>query len=207
MRRAGRLKGCIENLLATAEVECIPVIDEDYDSVTAVRHIAPEYIFNETRQGAINCWNMGLAKARGDFIVFAGDDLWFTDGWLAHSLRAHETLGDYGLIGFNDKHYDGNVLATHYIADRKFIKEVLGGRIAFPMFRFYCNDTVANTMAKNAGKYVWCQEAVVRHDHTSNGRREADSLDAENTGVLGEDIESYYAWVKRGAKIEWESVL
>jgi len=224
MNRAKQLIECAETLPASTkshQIEFVPVIDCDADSLSAMMKLGDKWkaegtnrivpIFNQQRKGAIACWNQGLVKSSGWYIVFGGDDLRFTPGSLDVAIKfLEETLGGFGLVGFNDGYQDGNTLSVHYIADIRFIKLILGGRIGFPMFLFYCNDNVPNLLAKQSGRFYWCRESVVNHCHyTRPGEmgREKDYMDRKNEGLVPEDIRRYEAWVARGARIEWESLI
>lgn len=200
---------CVRSVRETApDAECIVVMDVDADEIQRYESLNAKVIFNPEKIGAINAWNKGLQAAGGSHIVFAGDDLVFIGDWWSKALEAHRSiLNGYGLVGFNDNHNNGNNIATHYLADRKFIIDVLGGRIAFPMYNFYCNDSTATLMAQNSGHYYWCKEAIVRHDHPANGRRRIDENDNRNTQNTEHDNAEYFAWIERGAKIEWEPLI
>jgi len=166
-------------------------------------------LFNEARQGAIACWNQGLAAASGDILVFGNDDCGWEPGWLDAALRAHrEELGGYGLVGFNDGYQDGNTLAVHYLFDRRFCVDHLGGVMAYPHYQFYCNDTEANARAKAAGRFVWCKLAVVQHNHwTRPGGGEADALDRENSAKSAHDIAEFERRKALGFPNDFEAVL
>lgn len=188
MNRPKRLLACVTRALCTTvahDVEIIAVIDCDTASRDLLSGLGDDRVrvlFNETRQGAIACWNQGLAAARGDILVFGNDDCYWGDGWLDAALTAHRAqLGGYGLVGFNDGYQDGSVLAVQYLFDRQFCIDHLGGVMAYPVYEFYHNDEEANERAKRAGRFVWCREAIVQHNHwTRPGQDHKDALDAEN---------------------------
>lgn len=218
MNRVGIVK-CAERLYETTKgmsVETVVVFDGDtypFEALNVWRresgHVWDVLSYHSVeRLGAIAGWNRGLELSSGDYIVFAGDDLWWGEDWLAKALECHKKeLRGHGMVGFNDEHNNGNVLSTHYLADREFVKSILGGRIAYPFFKFYCNDTVANRLAKKAGMFYWCEEAIVTHNHYVTGRREKDELDRENEPKLAADIQVLEEWIARGEKIEWEPVI
>ncbi len=106
----------------------------------------------------------------------------------------------------NDLH-DGNVMSTHFLIDRQFTKEVLGGVMAAPIIRYYGVDTIDNELAKQAGKFYWCREAKVNHLHPANGKREVDDTDKDHMDFWIQDQATLDGWRSRGRKIEWESVI
>jgi hypothetical protein len=85
--------------------------------------------------------------------------------------------GKGGLVGFNDLHWNGNQLATHYIMSRAFILDVLGGVIAWDFYRHSFNDLETNERAKQAGRFAWAEKAIVKHDHWTFGDRPQDATD------------------------------
>jgi len=211
MGRPERLLNCIKGLYATTlehTIECVVVIDKDTESVDILDGWPTTVIFNKERKGAIACWNMGLVASKGEYVVFAADDLSWGDKWLTNSLfRLQNDLDGYGMVGFNDTHYK-NGFATHYLASRCFIKHVFGGRIAFSsIFEFYGNDSVANNLAILAGRRYWCEECDVKHEHYIHKERRMDKLDRENNKKAKSDGQAHRRWLSRGAKIEWESLI
>jgi glycosyltransferase involved in cell wall biosynthesis len=212
MNRPDRLKRCVESLKASVsnpeEVECITVIDCDMESQQSmIGMLWPVVMFSPERLGAITSWNIGLMVSRSNRVVFAGDDLEWTPGWLDMAIKAHqEKLGGYGMLGFNDGYQNGNTLAVHYLIDKQFVKDIFGGRIAFPMFEFYCNDTVANRLAKKVNRFWWDKSVLVAHHHyTQTGVK--DDLDRENESKLNRDIQKLEEWIQRGELVEWTSVI
>lgn len=206
INRPEMVLNCVLSLYASSnKVNAIVVIDESEKTLELLKQTPAKIGFNATRKGAIECWNIGLKEAKDDFIVFAGDDLLWRPGWVEAALYCHATqLKGYGMVGLNDEH-NPEPWCTHYMADRKFIKEVFGGRIAFPIFQFGYNDTAAIALAKR--NYMWCGEARVPHQHPANGRRVADEVDALHGEHWVHDADAYNAWAARGRKIEWEPVI
>lgn len=215
MNRPERLMACVTRALCTTvghDVEVIAVIDCDAASRDLLAGLGDDRVrvlFNETRRGAIACWNQGLDAARGNILVFGNDDCYWGDGWLDAALAAHrEQLGGYGLVGFNDGYQDGNVLAVQYLFDRQFCIDHLGGVMAYPVYEFYCNDTESNARAKRAGRFVWCREALVQHHHwTRPGQNHKDSLDAENEPKAQRDMALFAQRERAGFPDDFERVL
>jgi len=162
-------------------IELIYVVDEDMGTVKAlIEYVTnlPEtrgqIMFRARRQGRHKAWNDGMSKTQGNFFVHMGDDGMVQGDWLTIALDAHrDRLGGYGMVAFNDLNLNGDTqVGTHVLFDRKFCKEVLGGVMLVPHYKSFCPDLEFNERAKRAGKYYWCQNAVIEHMHSSNGKRE-----------------------------------
>lgn len=189
--RPARAAKCLQSILDTVgdrAVEIIAVVDADVTTVEMLESVMfsagigtwPRLSFDVSNEyrGNVAAWNSGLAQALGTYIVFAADDLTFHPGWLEESLKVMATLPDgIGLVGFNDGHWNGNELATHYIMHRQFIIEVLGGVIAWEWYKHSFNDLETNARAKRAGRFAWAEKAMVTHDHWTYGTRERDATD------------------------------
>jgi len=133
--------------------------------------------FCDHYQGKPTAWNAGLKESKGEYIVFAADDLRWTDGWLDAAMRCMPEGG--GLVGFNDLHrtFAMKRESTHYLATRRFIVEHMNGCIGFPHYSGACNDSEACMRAANVGRYVPCYDAIVEHLHHEYNLRPKDATD------------------------------
>lgn len=195
----------VESLRATTqghEVEVLAEIDADADTYNRLAalpgspdfriclHLFPSY------RGNSAAWNEALRRSKGELILFGADDLEFTEGWLEAALGARESLPDqWGMVGLNDGHH-GAELATHYLLDRRFVIEVLGGVVAWPFYPHSFNDLETNDRARAAGRYVWAEAALVRHSHWIFGDRPQDATD---TRTLGDHPEARATYERRKA--------
>jgi hypothetical protein len=214
MNRAERLERCVRRILDVTPyepVEIIVVIDVDTDSrdrIEALDDPRVTVLFNEQRRGAVACWNQGLAVARGDILAFYNDDCSPEPGWLEAALIAHqEHLAEYGMVGFNDGYQDGDVLAVQYLFDRAFCVDHLGGVMAYRPYEFAWNDTEAHARAKRAGRFYWCREAVVQHEHWSRNGGQMDDLNRENMAMQGRDGYVFNARQAAGFPNDFEAVI
>ena len=191
------------------------MIDESAESVGVCDALIAEgknivYSYSKERRGAIYCWNYGLKMARADLFWHMGDDLDFTDGWLGILLEAHRTkLGGNGLAGANDSMHDGNTtVATHFLMDRAYCKEHMGGVMAIPVIKYYGVDVWATEKARQVGKYYWCRESVVRHIHHANGGRPVDDTDrSHGDAAWNHDIPLMDEMRNSGLKVTWDAVI
>ena len=173
----------IEVTTRAADIELIVVIDADPHSKAIAEAFGAIVNYCKWYRGNMDCWNIGLEIATGRYIVFAADDLVFSDGWLEESMLKMATLpSGIGLVGFNDGHHNGHDLATHYIIHRQFIIEHMGGRLTWPCYQYEMVDRETTERAKRAGRYAWAEDARVRHVHWHDGERERDATDERNIG-------------------------
>lgn len=181
---------CVRQLRDTTtghDIEIIAAVDADETSRDRLTPLVDRLLYSDTHRGCSNAWNDALAASAGDPVVFAADDLTWEPGWLDAALATLAEFPDgWGLVGFNDGHWREE-LSTHYLMSRRFIVEVLGGRIAWDFYRHSFNDLEVNERAKLAGRYAWCEDAHVYHAHWTFGDRPQDETDAR---TLGDHAES-----------------
>lgn len=191
--RAEQAVACVARCLETAEnwmLEFCCAVDVDRESVEALTKWFQAYQepnlhgwaipFSDHYQGQPAAWNACLKASRGEYVVFAADDLWWMPGWLDAAMTCMATLPEGGgLVGFNDLHRTGAMKkeSTHYLASRRFVIEHLNGCIGFPNCNGACNDSEACARARRAGLYVPCYEAKVEHRHYNHGLRAMDATD------------------------------
>lgn len=188
--RAVRAASCVQGLIDTTaghDIELVAAVDDDHDTVAGLmaldfRHVKVQVDYSDRLRGNSQAWNDALRCARGDPIVFAADDLVWQPGWLDAALATLQEFPDgWGLVGFNDGHW-GEELSTHYLMSRRFVVEVLGGRVAWPEYGHSFNDLETNERARHAGRYAWCEQARVVHEHWLFGSRDQDATDTRTLG-------------------------
>lgn len=194
---------CVRSVLDTTaghDVEVIAAVDVDTLTVarlTALDRDRVRVTYSYEYRGCSRAWNDALRLSTGDPLVLAADDLVFEPGWLDAAFeRLHTAFEDgWGLVGFNDGHWDGE-LSTHYLMSRRLVVEVFGGVVAWEGYRHSFNDREANERARAAGRYVWCEQAHVRHEHWLFGDRPQDRTD---TRPLAEHAQSERTFLERQA--------
>lgn len=204
--RPDMVEAFTRSLVATTvghDVELVAAIDADDETVRRIAagvldtHLELVIDYCETCRGSSRAWNDALASSTGDIVVLAADDLEFQPGWLDAALAKLEEFPDgWGFVGFNDGHW-GSDLSTHYLMSRRFVVEVLGGVVAWDCYRHSFNDREANARAILAGRYAWCEDALVLHRHWIFGDRPQDSTD---TRLLGLHAESQRMFDQRQAE-------
>ena len=175
----------------------------------AVAEIGLDFATNWRPEPRTNvaAWNIALGMASRDLVVFAADDLEFRPGWLEAALyeMAHFDEG-WGLVGFNDGHL-GKELSTHYLLHRRFICQVLGGRVAWPCYLHSFNDLETNDRAKAAGRYRWAERAHVHHHHWLFGDRPQDATDTATLGSHSIAQARYRERAAQGFPNDWPPVI
>lgn len=171
---------CVRRLRATTEghvLQIIAAVDADQDTRDRLEPLVHRTLYSPEYRGCSRAWNDCLAVSSGNPIVFAADDLDWQPGWLDAALgRLAEFPDGWGLVGFNDGHWNEE-LSTHYLMSRRFIREVLGGVVAWDFYPHSFNDAETNARARLAGRYAWCEEARVYHAHWTFGDRPQDDTD------------------------------
>lgn len=213
---AARVVQGIINTTEGHDVEIVCTVDrcpQTVKLVSGVLRSAPDNITwtvypSDELRGCSKAWNDALRWSKGDPVVFAADDLIFEKGWLDESLKLLAEFPDgWGMVGFNDGHWDGNELATHYLMSRRFIVEVLGGVVAWECYRHSFNDLEVNARAKAAGRFVWAPKARVTHLHWLFGGRRQDETDTRRLPEHPNDERVYKEREAAGFPVDYEPVV
>jgi glycosyltransferase involved in cell wall biosynthesis len=193
------------------DVETIVVIDDDERALELATLWEADVIdYSKKRRGALKAWNIGLSHCDGHHLIPAGDDQIFHKGWLEFALESHkENLNGYGVVGMNDLAYDGNKqLATMFLFDRQYCKDVMGGIFAPPMYHYYCVDSEWNEKAKMSGRFYWDERSKVEHLHSAHGKRPVDATDAlKETMWMEIDNTIFESRKAQGFPVTWDSII
>jgi len=184
--RAQQLRRAVELIRETTPqpVEIlVSVVEDDRMSQEAIRGMPiPRHIrtVDEYERGAVYAWNLLMRLATGDVLALWADDLLPYSGWSDAALDALDEMGGHGVVGFNDLASDGEEYAAHWLADRRFVEEHLGGVMYPAVYKSWWADREVTDIAKSLGCYRWCREAVVEHLNYTFGKSAADKtyLDA-----------------------------
>lgn len=208
--RPDRAETCLRQLRDTTtghELEVVAAIDADPETRTRLEPLADKVTYSDTYRGCSRAWNDALALSTGDPVVFAADDLIWHEGWLDAALSRLEEFPDgWGLVGFNDGHWREE-LSTHYLMSRRFIVDVLGGVVAWDFYRHSFNDLEVNERAKRAGRYAWCEDARVTHEHWLFGDRDQDATDTRTLSDHGQAADTYRARLTAGFPTDYPPVI
>ena len=115
-------------------------------------------------------------SCQGDLVCFLGDDTIPQKDFLKNALKTMATLPEgWGLVGFscNIKPQGDSKVAAHWLADKRLLPLVDGEFFHTGYKHCWCDNELC-LRAAELGKYVYCKEAYVYHDHvlinnTANG--------------------------------------
>jgi GT2 family glycosyltransferase len=191
---------CVADIRLTTthhDVEIIAAVDADEETAQRIAPLVDALLYSDEYRGCSKAWNDALAATAGDPVVLVADDLMFNHGWLDAALKELAEFEDgWGLVGFIVGHF-GEELSTHYLMSRRFIVEVLGGVVAWQDYKHSFNDLETTERARRAGRYRWCEDARVDHQHWLFGGRQMDATDQRE---LGRHPESQSAFSRRSSE-------
>jgi glycosyltransferase involved in cell wall biosynthesis len=199
------------NYINGVEIETVIVMDVYSRAAIYATNYNVIIDYSLTKRGALWAWNRALQLSSGEYIVPAGDDQIFHDGWIETALSSHERmLRGYGVLGMNDLAYNGNTqVATMFLFDRLYCKKEMGGIFAPPVYNYYCVDSEWNEKAKLLGRFYWEEKSVVEHLHSAHGKREIDDLDREkmDAGWMEIDNKTFEERKAQGFPVTWQPII
>lgn len=150
------------------------------DSIAALNYpqeqIETIVIEDEPRLGVPKRVNEGVAKATGEWIVYASNDVEFLPDSLILALRMAQDNAK-GFVAFNTGAVspdEGNV-CEHFMIHRKLV-EYLKGEVFDPEFRHVGVDNLLWAKMKRLGHALRCDRAIVNHYHFSRTGEEMDAV-------------------------------
>jgi glycosyltransferase involved in cell wall biosynthesis len=169
--REEKLKNMLDLLHKTAEYSNYDVVVE-HDSFT-------------NRAGVPKLLKKMVDSSKGELVAFLGNDCIPKPGWLRLAVEAmQKNFPDLdGFVSFNDEYSCGKE-NPHWLASKKLLP-MLGGEFFHTGYHHVGCDNELSARCKKAGKYVWCEEAKVFHDHYSLNSRPGNVLkDFDETARL-----------------------
>lgn len=149
IREAG-MKRCIEAIkenVGIPESQYEVLVEEDKDRI-----------------GCANKLKELVQRSKYDTVLFLGDDTVPQKDFLKNALESRERLPEkWGLVGLNDRYLDGRFVATHWLADKRLLTEVLDGEFFHTGYRHCFADNELATRCIAAGKYIFAVNAFVDH--------------------------------------------
>ena len=107
----------------------------------------------------------GLWQSKGEYIVFAADDMEFEKDCIWEALQE-----DKGLVGFNagPVSMDNGNICEHFMIKKDFVKEI-GGMIFDTEFHHVGCDNLLYHQALKKNQFAWSPKAIITHNHFSKG--------------------------------------
>lgn len=147
---------------------CIPTIRPEkakrcIDAVLA-QGIPVEILAEEDteRIGAPKMLKRLVDKSKGELVMFLGDDTIPQPQFLAAALKAMETLPNgWGVVGLNSQK---SRHAAHFLADKRMLPLLGGEFFNTEYYHCFCDNELSDIAAEH-GRFVFCDEALVVHDH------------------------------------------
>jgi GT2 family glycosyltransferase len=105
--------------------------------------------------------------SNGQMVCFLGDDTIPQRGFLKNAIKAMDTLPDgWGLVGFDDniRLRGQHKAAAHWLGHKKLLP-LLDGEFFNTGYKHCWCDNELTVRASELGRYVFCEEAYVYHDH------------------------------------------
>jgi len=197
----------LEFVIAT-ESEMVLRKAMDFQKELKEGEVIVKYSFDHERGGPNVAWNDALKISVGEYICFWSDDVVPHEGYIEKAMPYFERFpSGIGYVGFNDMINNGNNLTTFYIAHREHVIKVNHGVLAYPHYQRIYNDTESMYRAKNAGRWVWAEDAVTEHMHPAARKREADEWDKLMTAAMQPDGVEFNRRLALGFPNDFEPVI
>jgi hypothetical protein len=118
-------------------------------------------------------------QCQNDWIMFLGDDTLPQKDFLKSALEKAKELPDgWGMVGLNDGIH-GDAFSTHWMCHRKML-DLTEGEFFHTGYEHQFCDKELTDIAKENGRFVFAEKALVKHDHPM---------------VTGEPADEHYARV------------
>jgi glycosyltransferase involved in cell wall biosynthesis len=128
----------------------------------------------------------GLWQSKGEYIVFASNDVEFTPDSLYNALQH-----DKGVVAFNtgDVSFDKGNICEHFIIKKDFVKKI-GGEIFDTEFHHIGCDNLLYAKSNKLGEFERADDAIVYHYHWSKvSDKPTDEVYAKGWAHVQEDRE------------------
>lgn len=136
-----------------------------------------------------------VSQSKYDLVCFIGDDCLPQKDFLKHALEEMNSFPDqWGLVGLNDG--TGRVdLPTHWLAHKKLLDYCEDRDFFYTGYTHCYCDMELRDIAKGLNRYVYCEKAMVKHDHpalTGEPTSDPDYVRVYNPEVKLRDMQLYY---------------
>ena len=117
----------------------------------------------ENRRGAPKTLNVGVAKSKGELVMFLGNDCIPQPDFLVNAVRfMRQNFAEMdGLVGLNDGLWHGKI-ATHFLGSKRLLP-LLGGTFFHEGYRHCGCDNELTERCRAIGKYGYCAASRILH--------------------------------------------
>jgi GT2 family glycosyltransferase len=173
---------------------CIKAIERNSDGLSYE-------IVSEIDKDGIGCPKMVkrlTAKAKGDLVMFLGDDTVPEPGFLKAALQAMNDLpGGWGVVGLNTEDRrigaGGSNPKAHWMAHREMLKHIPGGDFFSTSYHHCYGDDELFDIANELKRWAYAKDSEILHDHYVNGKNTWDAgYQAAYDTHLNSDRKTYY---------------
>lgn len=151
--------------------KCIHMIEENAKEYGNYEIIVEHDQFPPNNIGVPNLLKLGVENSKGSLIMFLGNDCEPQPGFMREAVTAmmiHYPKLD-GLVCFNDKYCFG-ALATHWLGGKALLP-LLDGEFFHTGYHHVGCDNELTMRTQAAGKFFWCEDAYVYHNHPMNNHK------------------------------------
>lgn len=167
----------ISIIIPTIRPDKIPNLLKNIEENTSVKY---EVIWeiDTARIGTPYMVKKLVNNAKHDWIVFLGDDTLLEKDCIDNALKMAQDH-DLWLVGFNDGH---GQKATHWLANKRLLHHLENREFFYTGYiHNFCDDELS-LRTQMLGKYKWCKDAKIIHNHPAFGKVPMDDSYKVQTG-------------------------
>ena len=152
-----------------------------FERVYKAAQEADEVIVSKTGKQLVENLNEGVAKTRGDIIVFLSERGEPKKFWITDMLLAFEKIHNYGVVSFHPNIVQAGAMTRNYMED------ALGGYFFWPDYIHYHADQELGERARKQNNYVEALNII-----TTYLKPDIDSFQKMNNDAAKQDSKMYY---------------
>lgn len=160
-------------------------------------------VFYTRTIGYWRCLNIAMSLAKHETILWTADDIKPHADWLKTGLACFRSVypNGLGIVGLNDL-LAFDATCGHAITTKNFMKVLFeDGKFPEDFAHLYLDTMIAN-MAKDLGRYHFCENAITEHIHHKSGKVERDATNIMNEARAAANKDKH---IKDAHDQEWYS--
>ena len=209
--RPSQLLRAIKNLHGSTKVELEIVVVLNHGDIES--HAVMEQFENDKRIKVVTmpshcpkgrsqrCYQAGYEAASGPWFSFGADDYVYHQGWAEAALNCPNK----GFVSFHEPHW-GSDLACQWMVTKEYIDEVMGGYFGLTYYYKQWSDNEVKIRAVNAGRWVYCAEAIIDHLDYAYTKEPMDENARLSHSFFTQDSKTYHAREAAGFPVDWPTV-